>query len=264
MKTRGVAIGALLVLAACGVRTPTPRPTCVDPPPSSMSSESARLLRVVSAPSNVIYDRGTFPSMVARIDDGKDIEPALAKHVIDGLFPRHVNRVCPEITDVRRAKSWVDLDELRAKADKMGLFLPRVLQRIDGHFTSEYVRETLFVIDVGHCVDNGSVDTRYVVFDAVTVWDKVLAPRAIVDVREWHAHSLVGVVEDDGLDVLFARSCCTGGDDEVHSLRFQLDDGGRWTLGREERGRVVLDPRCRVLYGSANAPRSLYRASCDD
>src|SRR5205823_716496 len=100
----------------------------------------------------------------SRIADGA-VDPALAKVVLDATFWRYLTKPCPEIPEVAGASSWVELDRIKSKANAAGLMRPQIVQRAAGHFTTAEVNETLFAIEVGSCVGNGSNDLVYVVFE---------------------------------------------------------------------------------------------------
>jgi hypothetical protein len=183
----------------------------------------------------------------------------LARRVLDGTFARYLTGPCPRIADAERAGSWVTLDRLQAREDAAGHLQPRVVKRVDGRFTSSAagIGETLFTIDPGHCMKNGSHDILYVVFDRGDVdgWRK-LAPRARVMTSDWHPRELAGVVERDGRDVLIETAAGNNDAITVSLLRFEADENGRSGFRLARDALCEISPSRAITCGGGDGPSS--------
>jgi hypothetical protein len=172
----------------------------------------------------------------------------LEKRVLDATFAKYLTTApCPPIGAAERAKTWVELDLLQGREDALGHLRPRVLRRVDGRFTERDgggIGETVFMIDPGHCVNNGSFDRLYVVFDRGEVdGSKKLVPRGRAMTSDWHPRELAGVVERDGVDLLIETAAATNDELDASLLRFE-------PLGKNgSRSRLVVDARCRLSAG---------------
>jgi hypothetical protein len=90
------------------------------------------------------------------------------KRILDATFPKYLNGDCPRVQGEKEAVTWTKLDELKATTYRQGLFVPRVLQRIEGSFSRAGATETLYRVAVGQCVSNGFEDFVDVIFDSGT------------------------------------------------------------------------------------------------
>jgi hypothetical protein len=89
---------------------------------------------------------------------------AEASRVLDATFTKYRRGPCPPNPAVARAGTWSELDRLQAQAHARGHFRPVVVQRIDGSFSHAGAEETLYAIDLGECVANGSTSCLDVLF----------------------------------------------------------------------------------------------------
>lgn len=211
---------------------------------------------------SVIYEDGHFVA-APRIRDA--VGDGLAKRVLGATFSRYLTTECPKIPGVEHATGWVELDRMQSEASALGLFRPKIVQRVDGHFTAPYLDETLFTIDIGNCVNNAAYQVMHVVFDTskVETPNTQLRARVRVETHHWGGIRFVGVVERDGLDVLIATT-----DGYSHYADAQLrrflpgtERVASWQLVTDEHS-VLFDAKCSVVLTAPSAPLKLRKAHC--
>jgi hypothetical protein len=109
--------------------------------------------------------------------------------VLHAVFARFLTGTCPDIPEVLRARTWVDLDELQARTHARGWFVPGELSRVRGSFTRAGASEVLYTFEVHECVENGGHSYVDVVFDSATharvalVTTSTFAPRGVAVTR---------------------------------------------------------------------------------
>ena len=95
-------------------------------------------------------------------------DPRERARVLHAVFARYLTGTCPTIPGAENVSTWVEADELQARTDAKGLFVPGAMWRVHGSFTRPGASETLYSFEVHECVANGFRRYEDVVFDAAT------------------------------------------------------------------------------------------------